>query len=318
MGKSSPKAPDYVGAAQQQGQANISSAIAQAILNNPNKTTPFGNFTNKQTGTQRVQTGTTAEGGKIMGLNIGGGPGAGGQPIYSEIPTFTQEFELNPGVSGAVNNLYSTLSKPFDPSNPSAYESAYMKRLEPQLERARDAKITDMSVRGFKPGSTAYETERNIMGQQENDARSQAVTNGLQFDIAARNQPINEITALMNGTQVGVPQFQGAGIGAPNVLGAQQAQGQAMMDDFNAWQAQRTGVTSAAAMGAMYAMSDRRMKKNIERVGATLGGYPLYLFHYISESDEDIRHVGVMADEVPVEWTAEHNGVRYVDYGRVR
>lgn len=253
MGKSSPKAPDYAAAAKAEGQASIDSAIAQAYLNNPNIVTPFGSYTNRQTGTNKIQTGMTKSGagGNLFERAIyGTGPS---QPIYTEIPTFTQEFNLNPGLQSSLDNLYSTISKPFDPSDPSVYESAFLKRLEPQLERAREAGINTMSVRGFRPGSTTYEVERELMNQQENDARAQAVTQGLQFDLAARNQPINEVTALMSGSQVGVPQFSGAGIATPNYLGAATAQGQHDADIFNVKQAQTGNLIGAGAtIGAAY------------------------------------------------------------------
>ena len=45
MGKSAPAAPDYVGAAQAQGQANIATAQTQAVLNNPNIISPYGTQT---------------------------------------------------------------------------------------------------------------------------------------------------------------------------------------------------------------------------------------------------------------------------------
>lgn len=44
-GKSSPPAPDYAAAAQQQGAANQATAVTQANLNNPNMVTPYGTST---------------------------------------------------------------------------------------------------------------------------------------------------------------------------------------------------------------------------------------------------------------------------------
>jgi hypothetical protein len=67
--------------------------------------------------------------------------------------------------------------------------------------------------------------------------------------------------------------------------------------------------------GAASAMSDRRLKRDIERVGATPGGTPLYRFKYLWSDDE---HVGVMADEAPPEAvTIALADVAMVDYAKV-
>ena len=56
--------------------------------------------------------------------------------------------------------------------------------------------------------------------------------------------------------------------------------------------------------------SDRRLKKNIQRIG-TVKGYPWYKYDYIwGEASE-----GVMADEVPQEYTIDIGGLKAVNYG---
>lgn len=73
------------------------------------------------------------------------------------------------------------------------------------------------------------------------------------------------------------------------------------MNQFKgAKEARRQGIIGLGAQGAglaigAIAMSDRRLKRDIEHVGFTSGGNKLYSFRYLwSES----RHVGVMSDEV--------------------
>lgn len=288
-----PEAPDYVGAAREQGRANVDAAIAQSMLNNPNRRTPFGNLTNTQTGSYNL-------------------------PGYGAVPTYTQELSLDPQFQPAISNAAASIGRPFDPSNPSAYESAYLKRLEPQLERSREAMVNNLSIKGFKPGSTTYDTEMDQLRRQENDARSQAVTQGLQFDIAARNQPINELTALMSGSQVGLPQFQGSSVGAAPIANAINQQAQYGTDVWNAEQQRAAGMTNTAAtLGAMYLLfSDRRLKKNIERIGELNSGLHWYRFEYLwGEKSE-----GVMADEaekVFPEAVWEVMGFKVVDYGAI-
>jgi hypothetical protein len=61
--------------------------------------------------------------------------------------------------------------------------------------------------------------------------------------------------------------------------------------------------------------SDRRLKRDVVRVGATQGGTPLYRFKYLWD---DAEHVGVMADEAPPEAvTIALADVAMVDYAKV-
>ena len=55
-------------------------------------------------------------------------------------------------------------------------------------------------------------------------------------------------------------------------------------------------------------LSDRRFKKNIEKVGVSASGINIYQWEYLGEEQ---RYEGVMADEVPHE---EVGGIKYVDY----
>jgi hypothetical protein len=74
---------------------------------------------------------------------------------------------------------------------------------------------------------------------------------------------------------------------------------------------------SAAALGAaVYKMSDRRLKRDIERVGMLNDGTPVYRFRYV---DSPKVHIGLMADEIEQfapDAVIEMNGFKLVDYGR--
>lgn len=63
---------------------------------------------------------------------------------------------------------------------------------------------------------------------------------------------------------------------------------------------------------------DRRLKVEIERVGALDSGVPVYRFKYLNS---DVFHIGVMADELeqvyPDAVSHDHKGYKMVDYGRV-
>lgn len=78
-----------------------------------------------------------------------------------------------------------------------------------------------------------------------------------------------------------------------------------------------TGQLIGAGLSAL-AMSDRRLKKNIERVGKTPGGLNVYSYEYIWN---DKPQVGVMADEVeqviPSAVIVGPMGFKMVDYSQV-
>ena len=65
-------------------------------------------------------------------------------------------------------------------------------------------------------------------------------------------------------------------------------------------------------MGAMAGlmMSDRRLKRNVTRIG-TVGGYPWYTFEYVWGAQGQ----GVMSDEVPDRYVHQIAGFDAVDYG---
>lgn len=124
----------------------------------------------------------------------------------------------------------------------------------------------------------------------------------LQEQLALRQLPLNEVSAVMGGAQVQLPQFQayqGAEVGAAPIFGATQAAGNAAQQNYanqvaayNAKLGMYGSILGGAATG--FAMkSDRRLKSNIVRVGT----HPLGIGIYEYDID-DRREIGVMADEV--------------------
>ena len=188
----------------------------------------------------------------------------------------------------------------------------------------------DMGLRGQQFG------EQQGMGQFYNQAGQQAFNQALagggaqfgeemqasnlqtsqrQQQIAEQMQQrgfsLNEMNAIMQGQQVGMPSmpgFQSAGAAAPiDYMGAAQAQGQYGLDKFGADQAMMQGLMSGASSMGM-AFSDRRLKTNIVPIGD--GWYSYKLFGHIPE-------IGVMADEQPHAVVTHWSGFDMVNYGRI-
>ena len=66
------------------------------------------------------------------------------------------------------------------------------------------------------------------------------------------------------------------------------------------------------------ALSDRRLKKNIELVGNSPSGIGIYNFEYIDNSIGEGYFQGAMSDEVPSEAVSKHSsGYEMVDYSKI-
>ena len=149
----------------------------------------------------------------------------------------------------------------------------------------------DNALKGF---TTNYSTSMST-AQAQNAARAAA----LQELFAVRNQPLNEINSLLGNTQLQNPNFVNTQMpqmptvdiaGLINTNYNQRAQ-QAMQQ----WQAQQAmlgGLGGIAAAGI--SLSDRRAKKDIEKVGKA-GGHNIYKFRYKAGGPVQF---GVMAQEV--------------------
>lgn len=113
-----------------------------------------------------------------------------------------------------TQKLTDLLGKPVSMGN-EATESRLMelgrKRLDPVLSQRKDALEAKLYNQGLMPGTEAWTRAIGENGQQENDAYNQLLLTGRglanQEMLTERNQPINEITALMSGGQVSQPQF---------------------------------------------------------------------------------------------------------------
>jgi len=254
---SPPAAPDYQGAAQATSQGSVQAAIANALLNMKNTSTPLGSQTFKPTGN----------------FNI---PSIGGQPGFN-IPQFSQSISMTPegqnlydkqmGLStgllglgqGSLDQTKASLGQPQDLKSVQdiADQSYGMQtaRLDPQWaqnQQSMDAKLADQ---GIPVGSEAYQNAMRTFNQAKNDAYGQARLSSIgtmpqtfQLSAAERMQPLTELNAIRTGAQPQMPQFQGqpaaGGAQGPNMLSAAQAAGQYGQGLYNAQAEQQSAMTS--------------------------------------------------------------------------
>jgi hypothetical protein len=138
---------------------------------------------------------------------------------------------------------------------------------------------------------------------------------GLSEMTALRQMPLNELMAMLSGSQVNMPQFQMATpttIAPPPIFQAASQSAQMKNDTFNSM------LSGASKIGAA-AVSDARLKENLTRVGTTPAGVPVYDYNLLW-SDE--RETGVMAQDLletqPDAVSVGEDGFYRVDYSKVQ
>lgn len=138
---------------------------------------------------------------------------------------------------------------------------AMMSRVNQDTDIARDNTNSDLIAAGIRPGSTAYDNKMHLIDRAYNDARNQAfLASGQEASrdfgmdserrrqaitelLAQRQVPLNEITALMSGSQVqnpfAIPGYGGGGQVQPAPLySAQNVMAGYNTDLYNAQAAQ--------------------------------------------------------------------------------
>lgn len=316
---SAPKAPDPVATAQAQANYNQQTAATTQAMNMVDQTSPWGSSVYDQIGQQTII-------------------GADGKPIqvpkYSQTTTLSPEqqaiFEQTQTAQGNIAGLASDQSEfmrdylkdPFEFDNQDAENWAYdiaSPRILAQQGQNDASLRTVLANKGIKEGSAAWNAEMNRMTQGNSDQLNQLALTGrgqaFNEALATRNQPIQELSALLSGSQVSMPQFGATpqtGVGGVDYTGLVNNKFQA--DSAN-HQNMLGGLFGLASAG-IGMFSDRRLKSHIKRVGMLDNGLPVYSYRMGNGPVQ----IGVMADEVEMirpDAIIDHpSGYLMVDYGR--
>lgn len=155
----------------------------------------------------------------------------------------------------------------------------------------------------------------------QNQFNTTQANNGLQDSqfanqLATRNQMLNEQAALMNGQQVGMPQFGGApqtSVGGTDVGSLVNQQYQNQYQQYNDLWGGIGGIAKS-----VFSLSDRRAKTDIKKLGPLGKGINAYAYRY---KGDDTPQLGVMAQEVekviPDAVQQRPDGFKEVNYNRV-
>lgn len=258
---------------------------------------------------------------------------------------------MNPGFQERQRALESQLAATGNPLGSESYQQE-LNRFQNQRQEADLAAALESVGAGRQEQSRLFDIASRARGQLTGEqlanaglaqsARQQGVSEqqinadlgrvarqqGISEEQLARNQNINELAALIQGSPaIQTPQGQQPAqyqVAPADVLGAQQQALQAAMANQQQQSAKKGGTTSLLGNigGALIGKySDRRLKENIKPLGK-IGGHNWYSFEW----NDKARHLGlygksegVMADEVeqnrPDLIQIDENGYKMVNYG---
>lgn len=262
MGKSSPPAPtppkDTSAATT---GTNVSTSIANAFLQNMNEIGPDGTKTFDQSGMTSVTDPYTGQTYQIPRFTVTTNLSKPQQAIKGQ----QDAASLNLATLG--NNLSGQLGEKltgnFTLGNEETEARLFdlgSKRLNPMFAQRDEDLRTRLANQGIKAGSEAYDREMGNFGQQQNDAFNQLLLQGRgqasQELLTEDNQRINQISALLSGGQVSMPNFMtGANVnGIPttdngSIIANSDAQ------RMNAWQQQQAARGSAiGGLGGLFSL----------------------------------------------------------------
>jgi hypothetical protein len=115
-------------------------------------------------------------------------------------------------------------------------------------------------------------------------------------------------------------QYSPTGIGQTDVLAANQMSQNQLNQNYQARVGQQNALMSGlfSLGGAAIGASDRRLKRDIKRVGTMANGLPVYEYRYVWGRK---RHIGVMAQDVlkaGIDAVVRHwTGFLMVDYEKL-
>lgn len=312
-----PTDPNVTAAAQQ--KLNLQTTSQNQAASNVSQITPWGASTYYQTGIgpngiptyTNVQQLTPAQA-TLLALQQQGSGLAGGAASNLLRSSFDQ-YSTPPDLTGG-NGLTERLL-----GRETEYLSPYFKTQGEQLD-------TQLRNQGIMPGTPAYNNQVRELQRNQNNAITGflAQAEPMAFGQAAQQYqlPLQTATGLESLNQVMPPNTSFISTpnaaGAPaDLVGATAAADNARMQAYQAQVSQQNNMMSGLfGLGAagIKAISDRRAKRDVVRVGSLFDGVPVYLFRYI---DAPQWHIGLMAQDVETyapDAVAEVSGVKMVDY----
>ena len=324
MGKSAPApTPPRETSAATTG-TNVSTAVANAWLQNMDESGPNGSRTFTQSGMQTVTDPYTGQTYEVPRFSVNTTLSPEQQAIANEQNAASLNLAtLGRDLSGTLGQQLAGNFRLGNEATESRLMELGSKRLDPMFANRDEDLRTRLANQGIKAGSQAYDREMALGGQQENDAYNQLLLQGRgqanQELLAEDNQRINQISALLGGGQVSQPTFQ-SGVGIQGAATTDNASIIANNDAArqNQWAQNQASMGSMlGGLGGLFSLSDERAKTDKERIGETDDGIGIFKFKYKGSPKTQI---GLMAQEVakkkPGAVKKTSSGLLAVDYGK--
>lgn len=200
-----PQSPDYQGAANQQGQANLDAARSTVALSNPNVNTPFGS-----------QTYTIGPDGRpVQNQSLDPALQSRFNDLNSILPSVTQNIREQTGRNIGEYDF----SDVMDPNSialsdrktqtgvqgQSAVAEALRAREQPRFDRSRQQMEAQLLARGFNPGTEGWNERMDDLSRAENDfglgltaLSGQEQSRLFDLDSSLRSQELNEFNSRFN------------------------------------------------------------------------------------------------------------------------
>jgi hypothetical protein len=311
-----PTPPDPKQTAAASTGTNVATALANASLNNVNQIGPNGSLMYSQTGSSKFTDPYTGQTYDIPNYTQTTTLSPDQQKLY-DLNNQTQQNLGQIGVDQS-SKIGTLLNTPFDPATANKavedkIDALGAARLDPQFAKEQDALNTQLANQGIQIGSQAWKNAMTQFQQGKNDAYNQLYLGGnqqaFQQALTTRNQPINEITALMSGSQVSNPTFGATPqttIPTTDTAGIINSSYNQQLQNYQLQQQQQNallgglfGLGAGALSNPALKFSDRRLKKDIKKIGKTNKGQNLYSYKYKGSGEPQI---GLMAQEVEKEY----------------
>ena len=311
-----PPAPDFEAAARATAAGNLANSEAALRNNRITQNTPFGSisYTRDKDGNWTQSLNYSPQQQKLLDAQNAASLG-----MARQIGLYMNQLK---------GSMYADAGK--------VGQDALMARYQPQIMQDRAALETQLANQGIMAGSEAYTNAMRMQNQQENDLYRQAALYGQNEGRAMQGHYMGLLGNVRQQSAPTAPNFapvpQQQVVGGPDLLGATQSAGNYAQGLYNAQVGQYNadggwfGPVGSAALnlGTSYAMgkamSDIRLKKDIQQIGATDKGLPVYVFRYLWDRDDESPRVGVMAQDVlkvMPDAVSERDGYLMVDYARI-
>ncbi len=330
-GQSAPEAPNPKQTSAAQTGTSVATAIANAALQNPNQSTPFGDltYTFDDDNGYTWRDSYTGKSYTVPGITATQTLTPEGQQVQdNNVQTQLNLSQLSADQSGFLGDYMTT---PFQ-YNAGEHEQwatgLYDKVNGGQIAQEREAMASRLAQQGIGVGTEAYRNAMSSMYDGQQTARDRFMLDsfqqGQQAALTNRNQPINEIIGLMSGTQVQQPNFVNSNVaGIPTTDNASIINNN-YQQELAAWQQNQAAAGSMfSGLGGLFqgagslglTLSDARAKEDAEKIGETKDGLGIYSYRY--KGDERTQ-IGLMAQEVaqtkPDAVKTTPSGLMAVDY----